>query len=85
MAVIIAIIVIAAKAMVTGLGLATGFAMVSGIPNVVNRVVEGRMDGKTFWQSAPPDWMIHLINGNVARITSPVEEPPVDHQQMAVS
>lgn len=51
--------------MLTGIGLATGFAIINGIPQVTNKWAEARMDGeeRPSWRRITPQWMLNLLDG----------------------
>ena len=54
--------------MLTGIGLATGFAIINGIPHMTNEWAEARIDGeqKPSWRHITPQWMLNLIDGTTA-------------------
>ncbi len=58
--------IIAIKAMVTGLGLATGFAIISGVPGMVHRIADARIDGRSVLRQIPPPWFFELFGFGIS-------------------
>ena len=54
---VIAVVATIVKAALTGIGLATGFAIVGGVPGVFYKIVEFKEKGIPAWRAIVPPWM----------------------------
>lgn len=54
--------------MLTGIGLATGFAIISGIPRTTEKYAEARIAGHKIpgWRTYTPQWLLNVIDGTLA-------------------
>ena len=60
-----------AKAMLTGVGLAAGFAIVNGVPKLIEKLIDARVEGTSIWRACSPGWLTQAYDGitGIAPIT----------------
>jgi hypothetical protein len=75
---VIAVVATIVKAALTGIGLATGFAIIGGIPGTVYRVSAAKEEGRSLWRAMLPPW-VFTYNA----VGTPTEEP--DEQQFSAA
>ena len=53
------------KAMLTGIGLATGFAVIAGVPSTTQKWAEARIEGheRPTWRHVAPQWLLNIVDG----------------------